>query len=184
VCNSRVRSRLGSASANSPSSSSVCNQQVRSWAARTSSSQTALRRQGSNGRLASPVALAARTFLAADRPGARRPGGQVQPSGGLGDPGAISPAAVGVGRWHPCRRGQAEDGRADVGVDGQPDREPQPTPVQVPDELAAGPGAVAAHQDPAAAPRPGGELGQRELQDGDVVGRVVGAGVAGAQDAG
>jgi hypothetical protein len=123
-------------------------------------------------------------FLAADRPGARRPGGQVQPPGGLGDPGAIPPAAVGVDRWHPCRRGQAEDGLTDVGVDGQPDREPQPALVEVPDELAGGAGAVAAYQDPAAAPRPGGNLGQRELQDGNLVGRVVGAGVARTQDPG
>jgi hypothetical protein len=55
-----VAQRLGSATARSPSSSNAWVQQVRSWAARTSSSQTLLRRHRSKGRLARPVALAAR----------------------------------------------------------------------------------------------------------------------------
>jgi hypothetical protein len=47
-------------------------QQVRSWAARTSSSQARLRRHRSKGRLRSPVALAARM-----RSSTRRAGGGV-----------------------------------------------------------------------------------------------------------
>ena len=199
----------------SPSSSSAWVQTVRSWAARTSSSQTALRRHRSKGRLARPVALAARmrsstrarwrwrsssrgqvrvglvgeedleavavvvaeaqlgagvgVLAAADRPGARRPGVQVDPAGQLAHLGAIAGLAVGVDRWGP---GRARVGRGSPRGHGRRSASPARTRrrvvAQVPGQPGAGPGAVAADQD-RLVPRGRWELGQGEVDQLDQI---------------
>jgi hypothetical protein len=60
----------------------------------------------------------------ADRPGARRPGVQVDPAGQLAGLGAVASLAVGLHRGRPGVLGLGEDRLADVGVDLHPQGEP------------------------------------------------------------
>jgi hypothetical protein len=126
-------------------------------------------------------------FLAQDQPRALRPVGQVDQAGGLGQPGAIAGLAVGVvGRGPDLFRDRAQCGVdvevVQVGADG----ELHPECVDVPGEGVGGPGGVGAHQHRHLPVGVGfaqrsGELCQRVVEHGDVVGGGVAAGVATAQ---
>ena len=119
-----------------------------------------------------------------------RPGGQVDQVGGLGDPGAVADAAVGVDRRIPAlAEVEGVHGVLHPPIDGVAEGEPHPGGAAGGGEVVGGPGGVAAHQHPQAcrdrrdargrAATRARQRRQRLLQDGDVVSGGVGAGVAG-----
>jgi hypothetical protein len=113
----------------------------------------------------------------ADRPGAWRPGVQVDPAGQLTNLGAVARLAVGVDRGRPGRFGLGQDRLADMGVERHPNRESDAPLAQVPGQPGAGPGAVARDQD-GLVPSGSRQLLQRQIDQLDQIIGGTGGGVA------
>jgi hypothetical protein len=122
-------------------------------------------------------------LASADRPRARWPVAQVDPAGQLAHLGIGTDLAVSVPGCSPAGLGLDQDRLAHMLVDRHAEGEADLALVQVPGQPAAGPGAVAAHQD-----RLGmggnGELGQGQLDQCDQVTGITSGGVAWSQQAG
>ncbi len=126
-----------------------------------------------------------RSFLADDQPHARRPAVK-DVTGQLGDPGAVADLAVRLEGRSPGGGRDLQDTLADRLGDRHADRVGQPPPAlrEPGDELMGAAGGVGPDQRPPPAPVALGQLGQGELDGGDVVGGRVRAGVPGAQEGG
>jgi hypothetical protein len=131
------------------------------------------------------------TFLAQDQPGPVRPGRQVHQCGGVGHPGAVADAAVGLDRRIP-RAGGVEHlgGVTDAGVDRAAKGEPDVLFPAGGGEAVSGAGRVGADQNPWCVAVfwiraiPQRQRVQRLTQYGDVIGGGVAARVAGPQQPG
>ena len=122
-----------------------------------------------------------RSFLAHDHPHPRRPGREVEQAGDVGDPRAVTDCAVAVVGRRPRLLRHLRQRRAEGVGQGEPDRVRQPLRDQPVQELVRAPGAVGAdqHLPPGPGPAPvTGQLRQRGLDHGDVVGGGVRTGVA------
>jgi hypothetical protein len=108
---------------------------------------------------------------------------QVDPAGQLAHLGATADLPSGVDRGPLGTFGLGQDRLTHVGVGLHAQREPYPAVAQVPGELAAAAGAVAADQDRLGGSRGGGQLGQGEVDQLDKVAGRAGSGVARPQDA-
>jgi hypothetical protein len=127
------------------------------------------------------------SFAAHDHPRPVGVGGQVEQVGDLGDVGAVAQLAVGVDGGLPVHAGG--DRFPDRFGDRDPDGEGRAYAVlaqaaDVTQEGVAGPGRVAPDQDVAAVAEMIRDLSQGLVEDGDVIGRRVRAGVTGPQQTG
>jgi hypothetical protein len=135
-----------------------------------------------------------RTLAAHDHSGAGRVGGQGrsgEQSGDLRDRGLVDRAqlALGVDRGGPVPGSQQRDGGVFAAGDGPADGELAADAgvaeaAKVGEERLRAPGAVGADQDRVPVPVSVGNLLERGVEDGDVVGGGVGTGVARAQQGG
>jgi hypothetical protein len=124
-----------------------------------------------------------RALAADDQSRALGPRVERDTAGQLGDPRALAQLAVAVDRGPPRRFGQREDRFAHVLVDRVAEREPHARLAARRGERVAGAGGVRARED-RPLQRLGRELLERGLEHLEVIGGVVGAGVAGSQDTG
>jgi hypothetical protein len=97
-------------------------------------------------RSGSLICAGVRAFAADDDPGTGRPVGQVEQVGDFGDPGTVAWLAVGVVGRCPGGLGYGQDGLLDVLVDGETQREPDPTVAECGGESVGGAGGVGAGQ--------------------------------------
>jgi hypothetical protein len=127
------------------------------------------------------------TFAADDDAGAVRVSSEVDQAGQLGDLGPGTEGAVLFQRWVPEVFGKCANGSADLFGDGVSDRErgpdsALPQPSQVGQEGLGTARAVGADEDRGAVAVGVGDLGEGLVEDGDVVGGGVRAGVARSQE--
>jgi len=123
-------------------------------------------------------------LLACDDPHPRRPAGQVQQAGELGDPRPLADGTAGIDRRAPHIRGDLGEQLGSLAGQGEADGVGQAPPVHPPQHGVGAAGVVRADQHPPSGPGAGdmsGQLGQRALDHGDVVGGGVGPGIARAQ---
>ncbi len=98
-----------------------------------------------------------------------RPAGQVEQAGQFGDGGTLARLAVAVVGRAPRRLGDESQQLRGIGRQAEPGGVGQPAAVQPAQHLMGRTGTIDADQHFPAV-QPGGQLGQRGLDDGDVIG--------------